>query len=87
VLQDIVGCFGIGGVMVMCWSWWCTDIYASTVGMHYSTPTSVKHSSVHIHKKVYLLWFVDCICQVGRHKMNIVQCLVEQYVNVFQSRA
>jgi hypothetical protein len=32
-------------VMVMYLSWWHTDICASTVGVHCSTPTSIKHSN------------------------------------------
>jgi hypothetical protein len=38
-----MGCHGVGGDVVTCQSWWHTNTCALIVGVHCSTPTSVKH--------------------------------------------
>jgi hypothetical protein len=48
-----VGCRRVGGDMVMCQSWWRTDTCASTVGVHCSTPTSVKHSNQYTYMRKF----------------------------------
>jgi hypothetical protein len=40
-------------VVVTCRSWWHTDTCASTVGVHCSTPTSVKHSNQYTYTSLY----------------------------------
>jgi hypothetical protein len=78
--------WGITGwcVMVMCRSWWHTDICASTVGVHCSTPTPVKHSNqyTYMRKFTYLGMSTASV-----NEINVVSCLVEWYVNASQSRA